>query len=163
MSNIVGRIWPASWKDYKKKVIEKLRYEHSLRLSWFWGVYQAQSSPLCGVYRLTFGRCLVAINFPEPYFNSGPFTSHWWLIILAIIFHISFTWIFVKRAARVISCTHYFGAPHVTPDLTTLLELNIQSLGHGDYWDVEHQIKNFLHGRCMGIVREVFWNRGYYM
>ena len=100
MSNIVGRIWPASWKDYKKKVIEKLRYEHSLRLSWFWGVYQAQSSPLCGVYRLTFGRCLVAINFPEPYFNSGPFTSHWWLIILAIIFHISFTWIFCETSSK---------------------------------------------------------------
>ena len=30
VSNIVGRIWPASWKDYQKKVIEKLRYVTSI-------------------------------------------------------------------------------------------------------------------------------------
>lgn len=123
---VVGRIWPASWKDYKKKVIEKLRYEHSLEAILILGSVPSSIKPIVwwippDVWPM-FGRYKV----PEPYFNSGPFTSHWWLIILAIIFHISFTWIFVKRAARVISCTHYFWAPRVTPDLTTLLELNIQ-------------------------------------
>ena len=46
VSNIVGRIWPASWKDYKKKVIEKLRYEHSLEAILILGSVPSSIKPI---------------------------------------------------------------------------------------------------------------------